>query len=314
MRIVLAATGHLGLSLLEPLLDSGHTVVGLLQDGRKTPPHQRGAASVLPFLRKTPSTQLWANVLGLHGIWLDKMDEAELAPVRALEPDVILVGGFGLILKRPLLELPRIGCVNVHSSLLPKHRGPNPFAAVLVAGESESGVTFHAIDERIDTGDILDQTAFPLLDDYTTYAVYRQACAVAGERVVAVMDRIEREGLRGVRQNHADASYDKRPGLDDAEIRWERPASRIASMVRALAPKPMPWFRYRGRIVHVASVGIDMTAEDAAPGTVLRNRHPVLVAAGEGAVRIIVAHVKRPVPWVWPTLWSRPKVGEIIGG
>jgi methionyl-tRNA formyltransferase len=309
MRIVIAGTGRLGASLLRALLSSSHEVVAIVQDGRKTVGAQRWV-NPARFLGGRHSLAGVAARRGLPTIWIDQMTEEELAPLRRLAPDVLLVGGFGIILKRPLLDLPRVGCVNTHSSLLPRHRGPNPFCAVILAGEKESGVTFHVMEEGIDTGDILDQTTFPVDEDATAYDVYTDACDIAGERVVAVMNRIAREGLHGTRQDPALATYDKKPTLADAWIDWTRLAVEIDRMVRAMSPTPMPRFMHGNTVVYVARTRVDPRPVEAAPGTVLLNRTMPIIATGCGKIRLHVAFARRPFPWLWPAPWTRLAEGE----
>ena len=311
MRIVLAGTGRLGVHLLEGLRDSSHEVVAVLQDGRRT----RGFRRVLdPWLGRFfgGAEDLAGKALraGLPLIWIDRMTEEELAPLRALEPDLLLVGGFGIILKRPLLDLPRIGCVNTHSSLLPRHRGPNPFSAAILAGDTETGVTFHVMTEGIDDGDILDQTSFAIEEDDGMFAVYRLACALAGERVAEVMDTIEREGLCGVPQDPALATYEKKRFEDDTWIDWRRPAIEIDRMVRALATPPMARFLFRDRVVRVGRIEFAPEPVDAAPGVVLSSYPLVRIATGQGSVRLRVAFLSKPVPWIFPAPWCRPATGE----
>ena len=313
MRIAIAGSGRLGLSLMAPLLESSHEIVALVQNGRLA----RGLGRRL----RTASSIVFApnsSVIGLavrHRIpvlWIDRMSEKELMPLRALGPDVLLVGGFGIILKEPILGLPRIGCVNAHSSLLPKHRGPNPFAAVILAGEQESGVTFHVMDAGIDTGDILEQFPYPLEADDTALTAHDKACDVAAERVVSVMDRIEREGLRGAPQDPALASYDGKLEDRAAQIDWAKPAREIERMARACRPFFLPRFRHRGRTVFVTQLTVDETPANAAPATVIESVPRVKIAAGQGAIVIEAAYVTYPFPWLWPAPWSRPKPGQKV--
>ena len=308
MRIAIAGSGRLGTGLLRALRDSRHQVVAVLQNGRTA----RGV------LRKTLaglSCQLpvLARQTGLPIFWIDRMDEAELAPLRALAPDLLLVGGFSIILKKPLLELPRIGCVNVHSSLLPKHRGPNPFTAVLLGGDKETGVTFHVMDTDIDTGGILDQTAFPLTRDDTLVTVHHRACRIAAERVTHVIDGIEAKGLDGTPQDPALATYDKKISHEATRIRWEKPAVEIDRLVRALGLPQPAHFKHRGGEVHVFSVYYDETPADAAPGTVLAMRPRVVVATGAGSVSLRAAATAK-FGWRWPLPMPmhRPAVGEVF--
>lgn len=313
MRIAIAGTGHLGVGLLDALVDSDHEVVAVLQDGRKHPRWKRPAVNAMNAL--LPSKGSMIGRARRHGIpvhWLNKFDEGALAPLRKLNLDLILVGGFGIIFKKPILELPRVGCINCHSSLLPRHRGPNPFAAVLLHGEAVSGVTFHIMTEAIDDGDILDQEELSIDENDTVLSIYHRSCALASEMVVSVVDRVAADGLHGRPQDPARATYDPRITEKNAWIDWSRTAVEIERTVRALAPSPMPRMLYRGVLVRLAKVEVDMKPVEAAPGTILTSAPVIRIACGEGSVRLRVAFVQKPVPWIWPSPWNRPETGTLV--
>jgi methionyl-tRNA formyltransferase len=313
MRIAIAGSGRLGLGMMLSLMESQHEIVAMVQDGRHTRGWKRRMAPAKEMLANAGQTPYYAAArLHVPAIWIDKMTPDELAPLAAIRPDILLVGGFSIILKRPILDLPTIGCLNVHSSLLPKHRGPNPFAAVVQMGETESGVTFHVMDEGIDTGDIVAQYAFPVERDATLFNVYNRSCAVAAAHIVEVMDRIETDGLHGTPQDPQIATYDQRPTPETARIDWRMSAFEIDCLVRACAPSPMPHFDYKGQKVCVLNARCETAPVDAAPGAVLRNRPLALIATGDGAIRLMGAYIRRPVPWMWPSPWSRPAIGEIL--
>lgn len=313
MRVLVAGTGRLGTAVLLPLLDSDHEVIGVIQNGRLT----RGTHRVTRIIQARlfggqHDVVTMAMKYKLPLIWLDTMDDDDLAPIRALEPDLIISCGFGLIFKKPLLELPAIGCVNVHSSLLPKHRGATPFPHVILANDSESGVTFHVTDEKIDTGDILDQTAFPIAAGDTAMTIYEQACDRTRERVVEVLDRIAAEGLQGTPQDTEFAVYDPKFTEKDTEIRWGRPVSTIDRLIRASVASSYARFKHRGRTVHLVSAEFDTTRRDAPPGTVLETNPRPVVAALDGTITIRSAFVSLPIPSMWPVPWSRLKVGDML--
>lgn len=311
MRIAIAGSGQLAASMLFPLLDSDHEVAAVLLDGRSITGIKRSLSPLSDvILGNTGGLAFHALRHGLPIVWLDRMDEEELAPLRALHVDIVLVGGFGIIFKRPILDLPKIGCVNMHSSLLPKHRGPNPFCAVILAGEQESGVTFHIMEEKIDSGDILEQASFPLTPDDTPYSIHAKSCSLAAEWVVPVMDRIQAKGLHGVPQDVSQATYDKRPTRADAFIHWAAPAEQIERQVRALRSIHTPWFSHRGKTVHVTQVRVDYDDSRTSPGTILSNKPYVRIAAGNGSVDLVSAYTAGPVPLPWPVPWHRPKIGE----
>ncbi|HOV73691.1 MAG TPA: methionyl-tRNA formyltransferase [Candidatus Hydrogenedentes bacterium] len=314
MRIAIAGSGRLGWSLMAPLLESNHEVVAVLQDGRRTRGFRRRVMAAQSVALAAHSTMIGLAARNrIPVLWLERLVDESLAPLRALAPDVILVGGFGIIFKPIILSLPKIGCVNCHSSMLPRHRGPNPFAAVILQGETESGVTFHIMDEGIDTGDIIAQYAYPVTDQDTPASVYNNACALAGEHVVDIMDRVEQEGLQGVPQNHAAATYDK--PLDPAlsKIDWTQPAVHIERIVRVFKQGALARFMFQGREILVSMAKANPAPVEAPPGTVLASGRWVRVATGEGTIDIVLAYKLRPIPWIWPSRWSRPIPGERMG-
>jgi methionyl-tRNA formyltransferase len=313
MRIAIAGDGQLGLSLMEPLLASKHEVIALVQDGRETKGFARRALSraVGSFFGPITGGMGVAIQNGASVCWIDRMTEDELAPLRALEPDVLLVGGFGVILKKSIIELPKIGCVNMHSSLLPKHRGPNPFSAVVLAGENESGVTFHQVDEGIDTGPILDQYCFPVHPEDTAADVYRRACVCSALHVVEVMDKIEQEGMYGRDQDDG-GTYDRRLNKADSVIDWSKSAIEIDRKVRGMQPFHLARFHWKEREITVTRTRCEKMKTNARPGEIIGRDPFVRVATGDGVLSILAAYALAPIPWIWPALWNNVKVGDIL--
>jgi len=312
MRVAIAGSGRLAACLIRSLLDSPHDVIALVQNGRVNRGLKRHLTASAGYAFG-PQT----SVLGLATrndvpvLWIDRMDDVELAPLHVLQPDVLLVGGFSIILKRPILDLPRLGCVNCHSSLLPKHRGPNPFSAAILAQDTETGVTFHIVDEGIDTGDVLEQYAFDIGPKDTAMHVYQNCCVLAGDQVVGVMDRIEAKGrLEGTPQDHDAATYDPRLTEHDVRIDWAQPVADIERMTRACRPFFLARFRSRGKTVYLTQLNSDETEIDATPGTVISSSPLVRVATGRGSLTVVSAYCATPIPWRWPAPWNRPKPGE----
>jgi methionyl-tRNA formyltransferase len=309
VRIVLAGSGRLMISVMNPILDSHHDVAAVIQNGRQVRGiWRRFACAAGPWLYGPLSVLGVARRCGIPIIWIDRMSEAELAPLAALEPDLLLVAGFGIILKKPLLELPKLGCVNLHSALLPKHRGPNPFSAVILAGETETGVTFHVMDEGIDTGDIIAQFVIPLDGDESAGAIYHQLAELGGEHVLEVLDEIERNVVQGAPQDDEQATYEKALKDEDAVIDWNQPAEAIHRLIRAGDPFTMARCRHRGRLVYVQRARVLGDGGEGPPGTVMRVDHAaVTVAAGDGAL-VLEQCYAQALPWPMP--WNRPRPGD----
>ena len=310
MRIVVAGSQRLGASVLVPLMESGHEVVGLIQNGRLT----RGFDRRLTMLRTRLFNSLDQplRLVQRHRIpviWIDTMSETELRPLRKLAPDLIVTCGFGIILKRSVLDLPKVGCMNIHSSLLPKHRGPMPFSHVILSSERESGVTFHVTEENIDSGDMIAQFTFPLTQDDTSQRVYQKACDVVMEQVVGVIDRIESDGLSGEAQSADAATYDKGLKAEDMFIDWSLPAQEIDRLVRAGNPVMFARFMDGDTVVRVVESTFDPAAVSEAPGTLLASTPDLRIATGQGSLTLGIVFIEGKGFWARPIAWNPPVPG-----
>ncbi len=313
MRILVAGGGRLAVSVLEPLLDAGHEVLGLLQNGRRVPANRRAVFRaqrlVLPPALD-PAALAYRRRIPIF--WLDRLDETELAPLRALKPDLILTAGFSIIFNEALIGLPAISCVNVHSSLLPVHRGPSPFGHVILAGEKETGVTFHVMTREVDGGAILAQDDLPLNTLDTSVTVYYRCCDLARDMVCDVVDDIEAYGPTGRAQDVSRASYDPRITEESVAIDWRESAEHIERLTRAALAYYPAWFMHRGRRVNVFRATYDPRPIDAAPGTILETRPYPVVATGAGRLVIHYARATRPIPWNWPAPWAPLHRAEVL--
>lgn len=312
MRILVAGTGNLGAAILEPLLEGRHQVAGVVLNGKRTRGRFERYRTTSPFFGTLDPTIRLAKRWGLPLFWLDPSSKRSVDSLARLEPDLLITCGFGIILDGVLLSLPRIGCMNVHSSLLPKHRGPMPFNRVILAGETQTGVTFHVTTRKIDAGDVLDQRAIPVTGHDTALSVYRRCCELARHRIAFVVDQIDANGLQGMPQNEAEASYDPPLAPADLRIDWSRPASEIDRVIRAGMPFLSAHFVYRGRAIAVERALWNEAPVDAPPGTVVATEPHITVATGKGIVVLVHASLMRPVVWPWPNGLSRPAIGAVL--
>lgn len=156
---------------------------------------------------------------GLNGFFVGSLkDDKSLSPLKSFRPDVIIVAGFSIILKTPVLSLPGKGCINLHPSLLPKYRGPEPFYWVLKNQEKETGITIHYMVEKIDAGDIIQQASFPILPGDNENTLMEKTIPLAGKLLKEVIQQIESDTIDRRLQNEADASYYSFPGSDQENV------------------------------------------------------------------------------------------------
>jgi methionyl-tRNA formyltransferase len=330
MRVAIAGTGTLGFSVLLGTHNAEHEIVAILQDGRKSKGFRRWFQPLMAGIFGAATTVTgFAKRRGIPIHFIDKMDDSELQSLRDLDIDLLLVAGFAIIMKGPLIHLPRIGTVNCHPSLLPLHRGPNPFAAVILAKRTETGVTYHAMDESIDTGDILMQESMDLDGTESAGLVYKNTSAMAGSMIADLLEQIERDGLSGTPQESAAASYEGKLEGDALFLDWDRPAEDLHRHCLACLPFAFPRFWDEDRIVYITKTTYDAEPVDDAPGTLIAVRERVAqktksgaeiklrsqarIATGEGTLTLWGTLSARPIPGLWPGIFfARRFPGHVV--
>lgn len=312
LRIIVAGTGRLGLAVLMPLLESHHQIVGLVQNGRRVPRWNR---AVLPWqyrlMPSLPSPMRESVGRRIPIRWLEHLDEPELASIKKLKPDLIITCGFSIILPPAVLELPTIGCINVHTALLPAHRGANPCAHVVLNGDIESGVTIHVTEEGIDTGPILAQETFPIEATDTSMDVYLESSAVTERMIAQTVNEVEHNGFaHGVPQDPDAGTYDAPFKDKDARIDWNQPAEKIDRLIRGALAYGPAWFEFRGQRILVAGSTFDPAETRGAPGRILYTEPLVEVATGGGSITLLSAYTARWGGTRWPGAFSGLKPGS----
>jgi methionyl-tRNA formyltransferase len=224
-----------------------------------------------------------------HGIRTLTMDRSAYAEgVREIEhekPDVIVVVAFGVILNPDLLELPPFGCVNVHASILPRHRGVSPIQAAILAGDDVTGCTTMLIDEGVDTGDVLRVAETPVRDDDTAGTLTDRLAELGAPLLVKTLDGLFDGSIKPVAQDHDRATGTKKIRKSHGAIDWSRDAVQVARQIRAMSPWPSAYTMLDGARFIVESAAPLASPADGEPGTVL-SLDPLVVACAGGALEI----------------------------
>jgi methionyl-tRNA formyltransferase len=204
-----------------------------------------------------------------------KSDEATEA-LRALNPDVLVVAAYGLILPKKILDIPTHGAMNVHASLLPKYRGASPIQMAIRDGEPVTGVTIMQMDVGMDTGDILLQKAVAIGYEETAQQLHDFLAKVGGVLMVKALEKLKEGTLKRFPQNNEAATHAPKLNKLDGEIDWNRPAEEIHNQVRAMTPWPGAYFQWEMpgleksiRLAVAPGIPGDELPEGTAPGTIL---------------------------------------------
>jgi methionyl-tRNA formyltransferase len=219
-----------------------------------------------------------------------RTDAAALAALRALRPDAIVVAAYGLILPPAVLDSAPGGCLNLHASLLPKHRGAAPIPAAILAGDAETGVTIMRMDAGVDTGPILAQARAPIRPDDTTLTLGARLAELGARLIVEMLPRILRGEIAPVAQDEAQASLSPKIAKEDGRIDWSKPALQIDRLIRAYTPWPGAFTRWNGsplKIARAAATGQTLAGALHGAGQVIRiDRDRVGVATGDAFLEL----------------------------
>ena len=282
-RVVFMGTPEFAVPSLEALHRAGFDVVGVFTQPDR--PAGRGKK-----LTACPVKQR-ALALGLEVFQFEKVKSPEgVACLRALAPDVMVTAAFGQILTRELLDIPTHGTVNVHASLLPRHRGSAPINWCILNGERESGVTLMLTDAGIDTGDILAARSTPIDPLETAGELTRRLSELGAELLAGTLPDYLSGVIQPVKQDEAQASYEPMLKKEMGEIDWRRDAEAIACQVRGLNPWPGAYTDMPGGRLRIALARpVDDEGSEEAPGTVIVSgaKTGLVVKCGHGALEVL---------------------------
>ncbi len=279
MRIVFMGTPEFAVPSLTALCEAGYEVVGVFTQ----PDRPRGRGKKL-----LPSpVKAFAAARGIPVYQPEKIRRDGVEDLRNLAPDLCVTAAFGQILSQELLDIPRLGTVNVHASLLPKHRGSAPVSWTILCGDESAGVTTMMTARGVDNGDMLLQRATPVLPGETCGELTERLSHLGAALLLETLASLEAGTLERVPQNEQEMTYDPKLTKEMGEIDWRRPADTLVRQIHGLNPWP-------GCAVGTPQGTLKLLRAETAPGEGEPGRvlaadpkRGLIVAAGEGAVRIL---------------------------
>ena len=280
LRIVYAGTPEFAVPALQALASSDHQVVAVYTQpdrpagrGRKTQPSpvkQVALEAGLPVFQPQ-----------------NFVDDSALEQLASHEADLMVVAAYGLILPAAVLQTPRLGCLNIHASLLPRWRGASPIQQAILAGDQQSGITLMQMDAGLDTGPIVMQRALNIDADWTAGQLHDQLAPLGADLLNESLDEIEQILARAQPQNDAEACYAPRLTKQQAEINWQLSAAELRLQILAYNPWPVSYTTFEGDSLRLwyARSGNDLTA--GKPGEVVaHNRNGLFVSCADAVLQI----------------------------
>ena len=277
MKLLFCGTPEFAVPTLEKLVAENFSIDLVVSN--QDEPSGRG------YEVKAPPVKQAALRAGLQVYQPAKLKEAATVEfLSRYQPDAIVVVAYGHILPNWMIDLPRLGCINLHASLLPKYRGAAPIQWSLIRGESVTGVTTMRIDVGLDTGDILLKREVEIADHDTSETLSERLSQVGAELIIETLRRLERGDLAAQPQDHAQATLAPILKKEDGRIDWNLAALEIWNRIRGLRPWPGAYTRFRGKQLHIwaacrPDVGETMSLD---PGTLVAEHGRLRVACGKG--------------------------------
>ncbi len=280
LRLIFMGTPDFSVPTLLELVAHGHEIAAVYTRAPK--PGGRGMK-----LQATP-VEVEARRLGIPVLTPKTLKTPEaLEEFRAHEADAAVVVAYGMILPQAILDAPKLGCYNLHASLLPRWRGAAPINRAIMAEDAESGVMVMKMDVGLDTGDVAMAERLPITDTMTASDLHDALAPLGADLMVRAMAALERGALQLTKQSEAGVTYAAKIDKAEARIDWSKPARAVLRHIHGLSPFPGAWSEIAGGAdaARVKILRCELAQGAGAPGTVLDDQ--LTVACGEGAIRIV---------------------------
>ncbi len=282
MKIMFMGTPDIAAMTLEKLLDDGHNITSVVTGEDK--PRGRGKLLTPTPVKKT-ALERGVDVFTPASL----KDDAFVEILKNADPDLIIVVAYGKILPKSVIDFPRLGCVNMHVSILPKYRGAAPMQRAIIDGEAQTGVTIMYMDEGLDTGDIIDCVKFPIEKDDDFEAIHDRSAQLGSALLSSVIKEIEQGTAKRTKQDSSLATYAKKIEKEDARIDFKKTSRELDFLIRGVTPIPGAYALHGGNILKIArAIPADGKGK---PGEVIatdtKGEGSFTVACGEGALRVL---------------------------
>jgi methionyl-tRNA formyltransferase len=280
LKVIFAGTPVFAEMSLKRIVESQHRVVAVYTQ----PDKPQGRGQKISF----NPVKTFASAQGIPVYQPKNFRElGALDALYALEADIMVVAAYGLILPEAVLKFPRLGCINIHASLLPRWRGASPIQQSILSGDEETGITIMQMDKGLDTGDMLMRRALAITPEDTSETLHDKLALLGAEMIVPVLDALLLGVLTPEPQNDVLATYAPKIEKEAAQIDWHLPAVNLERMIRAYQPWPVAFTHLNDTVIKVYQARVVPESVHVPAGTIFRQtKESLVIATGEGCLEI----------------------------
>jgi len=285
LNIIFAGTPDFAAQHLQAILNSQHNVIAVYTQPDK--PAGRGKK-----LQASPVKQLAEqNNIPVYQPKSLRKEETQ-SELKALNADVMVVVAYGLILPKAVLDAPRLGCLNVHGSILPRWRGAAPIQRSIWAGDAQTGVTIMQMDEGLDTGDMLHKVYCDILPTETSTSLYNKLAELAPSALIDVLDNLESGKFTAEKQDDRQSNYAEKLSKEEAQLDWSLPAMQLERNIRAFNPWPIAYFSTEDKDGNAQTLKVYqaevLSHQDKPAGTILSaDKNGIQIATVDGVLNLL---------------------------
>ncbi len=281
LRVIFAGTPDFAASALSALIESDHEIIAVYTQPDR--PAGRGRK-----LRASPVKELTLEN-DIPVFQPENLKETETQDVlRTFNADVMVVAAYGLILPQVVLDIPRLGCLNIHASLLPRWRGAAPIQRAIAAGDKESGITIMQMNAGLDTGDILQLFACPITAEDSGGDLHDRLAKIGADAIVKILNDLDSNKLKPTVQDDSLATYAHKLDKKEALINWQQPATKIERLIRAFNPWPVAFTCINEKTLRIWQAQALAENSDLEAGTIIAcDKKGIDISCGEGTLRLL---------------------------
>lgn len=316
LKIIFMGTADFGGPVLKKLIDSKENIISVITQPDR--PQGRGR-KILP----TPIKEIALN-RGIEVFQPENINNDDsIKKIKEFNPDLILVVAYGQILSKDILNIPKVGCLNIHASLLPKYRGAAPINRAIINGEKETGITFVFMNEKVDAGDIIDQQKITILPDETYGELYDRLSNLSAKIISTILEKIEEGKIKRISQESKLVTFAKKMTKQDGEINWSEKGEKIYNLIRGTTLYPGAFTSYKGKKLKITKARFlgnyqnEVELSSSIPGSVFKiEKESLLISTGDKGIikifRLIPAGSKELTASQFVNGY-KVKVGDILG-